>query len=128
MASSADDIAAEIMAQIPGDPKIREQVRDTAARGASFARIIAPVYHGTNTKEPPGTFRDSIHDEDRPDYKGMPAARIISNDPAAAYIEYGTGKTPEHATFAKTENYLNASEGGSGHATRPRGDFPGANR
>lgn len=104
--SSEAEIHAEIMAQIPTQVRDSGEARKVAREAAAYARSIAPVYQGKDTKRPAGTFRDSITDKDAPDVKGMPAAQIVSDDPAAQYIEYGTERTPEHGTFAKTRAHM----------------------
>ena len=106
---SSEYIKREILTAMRESPDIRKQMRDevlaVAQKGAAFARSIAPV-GGVREPDPfAGTFRDSIHAEEITKGRSgkLPAARIVSEDPAAVSIEYGTAKTPEHHTFADTE-------------------------
>lgn len=111
--STSFEIAAEIALLARKDLTIRTaegNPRQIAEEGTDYAQSIAPV--GTNRDPHPGSFRDSIHAEDIEDIDGMPAARIVSNHPAADYIEYGTSKTPEHGTFAATVIHMQQLEGG----------------
>jgi hypothetical protein len=106
---SADDIKQEILTAMREDPEIRKEMRAevlrVAQQGAAYARSIAPVGGATGPDPFAGTFRDSIHAEEITTGRAgkLPAARIISEDPAAVAIEYGTSRTPEHHTFADTE-------------------------
>lgn len=103
--SSVDDVLAEINAQVLEQRElIRGELHEFVDRGVDFAQSIAPV--GGAGDPHPGQFRDSIHGEDREDRRGLPAASIVSNLPTAGFIEFGTEKTPEHGTFAKTRSYL----------------------
>jgi hypothetical protein len=104
MGFSAAEVLAEITALAGHDPDLREQLDKTVAAGVKYAQSIAPV--GNDDDPHPGQFRDSIHSLPIPDVKGMPAGRIESDDPNGGYIEFGTDKTPEHGTFAKTRVYL----------------------
>lgn len=63
-----------------------------AERVAATARDIAPVGHEDEPDDEPGRFRDSIHTE---------GTRVVSDDPAAAYIVFGTSRTPPHDTFRR---------------------------
>jgi hypothetical protein len=104
-----EEIKQEILTAMRADPEIRKEIRgevlDVARKGAAYARSIAPVGGATEPDPFAGTFRDSIHAEEITTGRAgkLPAARIVSEDPAAVAIEYGTSKTPEHHTFADTE-------------------------
>jgi hypothetical protein len=112
MANSTDtEIAAEIVADLTRDEEIRSLPRVVADKAAKYAKSIAPV-GGTVSEDPhPGAFRDSIGSRDIPEVHGMPAAQVYSDLEAALYIEYGTSRTPEHATFAKTADHFKNVEG-----------------
>ncbi len=67
--------------------------------GVREAKAVAPV--GDPATDPTsGEFRDSIHVEEVETPAGI-EIRIASNDPAAAYIEYGTHDTPAHGTLRR---------------------------
>jgi hypothetical protein len=111
-----EEIKQEILTAMREAPEIRKQIReevlDIAKKGAAYARSIAPV-GGSKGPDPfAGTFRDSIHAEEITKGRAgkLPAAQIISEDPAAVAIEYGTSHSPEHGTFAATEVAM-AAEG-----------------
>ncbi len=105
MSSSVPEVLAEIEAQVRlQQAEIRVDFSAIVGRGVAYAHSIAPI--GVKNDPHPGQFRDSIHSEDLPDVDGLPAARILSDDENAGYIEFGTVKTPEHGTFAKTRVYL----------------------
>lgn len=103
MGSSAADIQAEIerMIRTNGADEMREANRKLSAEAAAYARSIAPV--GDSSDQHAGQFRDGIHDVAIPDRKGLPASQVRSDTPGAESIEYGTSRTPEHGTFARTE-------------------------
>ena len=111
---NAEDIKQQILTAMREDPEIRREVRrevlEVAQRGAAYARSIAPV--GGADDPQAGTFRDSIHAEEITKGRAgkLPAAKIVSEDPAAIAIEFGTSTHREHGTFAATEQML-ASEG-----------------
>lgn len=110
MGSSAAEIQALLAAKAAEAPEVREHLDQVIDSGVSFARGTAPV--GESAKDPhPGQFKNSIHSADIPDVHGMPAGRIVSDDPNAGYIEFGTEKTPEHGTFAQTRVYLESEFG-----------------
>ena len=105
-----EEIKQIILTACREDPEIRKEIREevkrVAEKGAEYARSIAPV---GGTDDPfAGTFRDSIHVEEITKGRAgkLPAASIVSDDPAAVPIEYGTARTPEHGTFGKTEDFL----------------------
>ena len=104
MASSATEIAAILTEKLHTDgyAHLKEQNRALAAQAAEYARSIAPIGGDTGPDPHPRPFRAAIHGEAAPDRKGLPASRIRSDDDNSSYIEYGTSKTPEHGTFAKT--------------------------
>ena len=107
MASSSEsEIEAEIKRQIPQEkPKIENELLKLARDGVAYAKSIAPVHDpqtAKNKKRKPGTFRDAFRAVAIKDYKGMPAAQIVNDDPVSQFIEYGTEDTPEHAVLAKT--------------------------
>lgn len=101
MSSSAAEIQAAIEADLAELEEIKTGQKRVAEAGAEYAKSIAPV--------DTGTFRNSITAEE---VDGKWA--IVSDDPAASYIEYGTEYTPEHATFARTADHVdNIAEIGS---------------
>jgi hypothetical protein len=107
VASTAAEILAEIRAAIATQAAPREEVRtgvdDYAREVADYARSIAPVYDGPARPDvTSGAFRDSIHAEKASDHDGMPAARVVSESPIAALLEFGTSKMEKRPTFAKT--------------------------
>lgn len=93
--SSASEIRAEIerAVRMQKPPEIKQGVDDQVDKMVNFAQAIAP--------ELTGKYRESIHAETQPNISGLPARRIVSDDPKAPYLEYGTSDTPEFATFAK---------------------------
>jgi hypothetical protein len=115
----AGEIVAEIIAKIHAGDEIRSWPRHVADAAAEYARSIAPVYGGEHSLATQtirgipqaGTFRDSIYSCDAPDYHGLPAAQVRSDLRESSYIEYGTARTPEHATFAKTAAHFNHVQG-----------------
>lgn len=113
MASSAAEIAAAIEAEARKSPEARAEMRKgvqkEASEGVEFGKGIAPV--GDDRDPHPGQFRDSIHAEDAPDKDGLPAAKIVSDDPTASFKEWGTSRTPEHGTFAQIAAHLGATTG-----------------
>jgi|SRR5215472_9646219 len=106
--SSAAEIADEMFQKLSEDEQkqdLKEKLQPIVDYGVNLAKSLAPV--GGPSDPLSGTFRDSIHSKELPDRKyHMPAMAIVSDDPAAVHIEYGTSKTPEHGTFAKTEQAL----------------------
>jgi hypothetical protein len=109
--STAAEWVAEIAAQIPEQRTIQRWPKIVADAAAEYARSIAPVGGAVSRDRHPGEFRDSIKSEDAPDHDGLPAARVVSDLRQASYIEYGTARTPEHATFAKTVAHFNNVQG-----------------
>jgi hypothetical protein len=71
--------------------EIRAAQERAAARVAETARQIAPVGDPAEDDHP-GQFQESIHAE---------GTHVVSDDPAAAFIVYGTTDTPPHDTFAR---------------------------
>jgi hypothetical protein len=106
MGSSAADIYAMLMEKAAKAPEVREHVDQVVDSGVKFARGNAPVGTAAGRDPHPGQFRNSIHSDAIPDVHGMPAGRIVSDDPNAGFIEFGTERTTEHGTFAKTQVYL----------------------
>jgi hypothetical protein len=90
------------MTQREAYDQLKTANRELAAKAAAYAQSIAPIGGAVSADPHPGQFRDSIHDEQAPDRKGLPASRVRSDDDGAAAIEFGTSRTPEHGTFAKT--------------------------
>jgi len=127
---SPHDIARDIIQRAPveGREEISRYTDDVVNRAVDYAKSIAPVWPGEESQgRQPGTFRDSIYgevyyggeaDTSHPvraniggeGGKGEPAGAIISDDPKAPFIEFGTAKTPEHGTFAKTAAHFNDLE------------------
>jgi hypothetical protein len=106
MASDAAEVAAVITTELDAQEALRSLPRAVADKAADYARSIAPV-GGTVSEDPhPGAFRDSIGSRDIDDVGGRPAAQVFSDLDVASYIEYGTARTPEHATFAKTADHF----------------------
>ena len=72
---------------------VQKACKSAAEDVATRARDIAPV--SDDPSDPtPGSFRDSIHAEDSDE-----GARVVADDPAAVYIEFGTAKDPPHGTL-----------------------------
>lgn len=86
------------MAELERSPEVAAMLQLRAEIVASEAKAIAPV--GSDRDPHPGQFRDSIS-SDLAEARGLPAGRVYSDDPAAAYIIAGTSDTPAHDTFAK---------------------------
>jgi ABC-type Fe3+-hydroxamate transport system substrate-binding protein len=77
------------------DPSLVALLEEKAKQVADTAQSIAPT--GSDDDPHPGRFRDSIHAEGN---------KVVSDDPAALYIEMGTIDTPPHLTLhiaAETE-------------------------
>jgi hypothetical protein len=109
MTSTAADIEAEIRAQLPEEIElsgVAEQVHAKALEVAEYARSIAPVYEGRDPRAKSGEYRDSIHVEEIPEHRGLPAEQVITRDFKAHWIEFGTAKWPEHAVFAQTAEHF----------------------
>lgn len=108
MASNADEIHEKLLAEIRESAELQDNVDIAAQQAAAYARSIAPV---GATKDPhPGRFRDSIHSVVAPNDKyGLPRGRVVSDDPAASFIEFGTQYTEEHGTFAQTAAHFQGS-------------------
>jgi hypothetical protein len=71
------------------------EMRAKAEIGVAVAKAVAPV--GDPATDPTsGRFRDSIHVKQ----EGV-EVQIASDDPVAAYIEFGTEDTPAHATLRR---------------------------
>lgn len=110
MAHTEIQIAAEIRALMPVEG-IHEEVLRVAREAAEYARSIAPVYHGDDSRAKPGSYRDSIHAEETEPKRTegfevpMPAARVITRSPVANLLEFGTSKMQEAATFTQTANH-----------------------
>jgi hypothetical protein len=79
---------AEFRAAIDS-PELNQAKLELAEKVKDYWKSIAP--------EDTGAYRDSIHIE-----IGADAVRVVADDEAASYIEFGTSDTPEFATRAKT--------------------------
>jgi|SRR5215472_2498393 len=113
--TNRDDVLDEIVEQVETVEEVRDEIIEyednIVEEAVTYAKSIAPVWAGQESQgRHPGTFRDSIRGERTDDKDGMPAAMLISEDEKAAFIEYGTAKTPEHGTFAKTAAHFNDLE------------------
>jgi hypothetical protein len=119
MADSAEEIRAKLLADIRESDELHDNVDVAAQQAAAYAKSIAPV---GATKDPhPGRFRDSIHSVVAPNDKyGLPRGRVVSDDPAASFIEFGTQYTAEHATFAQTAAHFQGSGTDFGKVQDPR--------
>lgn len=105
--ASSSDIEAEIRRKISepeSKAEIARQAKAFADEGVAYAQSIAPV--GGEGDPHAGAFRDSIHAATGEPVDGLPTYQIRSDDPEANIIEYGSVNSPEHATFAKTAEYL----------------------
>jgi hypothetical protein len=105
MASSAAQIQAAIVMgaherKVYGE--LKEANHKLLENAIGYAKDIAPVGGTVSDDQHPGQFRDSIVGKELPDRKGLPASQMRSDDDGAASIEFGTSRTPEHGTFAKT--------------------------
>lgn len=80
---------AEIDAAIADMPELLPAKVKLAEKAAEYWRRIAPVETGQ--------YRDSIHVEVRGE-----KVRVVADDEAATYIEFGTNDTPEFAPRSKT--------------------------
>ena len=84
-----------------------------------YGKEIAPVFadRPPHRSEPedgePGSYRDSIHSINR----GLSRRRIQSDDPKAAWIEYGTSHMPEYGVFGKMSEHF----GGDGEVVSDEG-------
>jgi hypothetical protein len=106
VASDEAEVAAVIIADLEADEALRSLPRAVADKMSDYAKSIAPV-GGTVSVDPhPGAFRDSIGSRDIDEVGGRPAAQVFSDLDVASFIEYGTSKTAEHATFAKTADHF----------------------
>lgn len=103
--------AAEIFAAIEADAREHEAGLDAenaqlANDAAEYARGIAPVGAEGVGDPHPGRFRDSIGVRGMEADNGLPARQVYSDDETASYKEFGTARTPKHATFARTAEHF----------------------
>jgi hypothetical protein len=111
MPNTEMSIVAEIMALMPVD-EIKEEVNKLAREAAEYARSIAPVYHGDDSRAKPGAYRESIHAEETEPrhsegFEGvMPTARVITRSPIANLLEFGTKKMKEFGVFTQTADHF----------------------
>lgn len=84
----------ELIALLKQQPEVIEAEKQLAQEAVDFAQSIAPVETGA--------YRDSIHVS----VNGTKVA-MVSADPKAHWIEYGTERMQESAVFARTEEEIN---------------------
>lgn len=80
-----------LLAELERGQALKEELHRAAERIASTARQIAPVGDPAEDDQP-GQFRDSIHAE---------GTQVVSDDPAAVFIIFGTSRTPPHDTLRR---------------------------
>lgn len=81
-----------VVGRIEQSAAMREALRHTAAQVADTARAIAPVGTPDEPDDNPGRFQASIRAED---------TAVVSDDPAARFIIFGTSRTPPHDTLMR---------------------------
>jgi len=122
------ELEAEILTKLKADEEIRRKTKDFAEEVRDYARrrALEDMDKGYAT----GEFVASIEIERRRNLKGQfeagPQWRVVSHDPKANLLEYGTGDdapdthspwgrhtpTPEYATFAKTSFHYGGTPDG----------------
>lgn len=80
-----------LLAELARSAEVEEACRRAAEKVAETARDIAPVGSGPDD-EHPGQFRDSIHAE---------GTTVVSDDPNAVPIIFGTSHSPPHDTLRR---------------------------
>lgn len=111
MASSAAEIYEQIMdASREETSGLDDENEKLAEAMAEYAKSIAPVGTQLTGDQHPGTFRDSFYvKENGTTNEGLPRRQVGSSDPTASFKEFGTAKTPKHATMARTAEYFNTA-------------------
>lgn len=100
MASSLQEIMAEIKRKAAMQPRVKTYGLDIALQGLDYAEKISP--------ERTGDFKNawSVR-EFPPRFEGdTPLFQLQNDDDAAVSIEYGTKNTPAHHTMASTRTYM----------------------
>lgn len=109
---SASELEREILVQARNQAETEEKLREFAGEVRDFARSISPVDTGAYA----AAWRV---DNRRRTVNGMPAVRVVNNDPKANMIENGTGQgeprgqggsSPEFAIRAKTAARFGGTE------------------
>lgn len=83
MSSSADDIAAQILALAAQQSEVEEQLDKFAEEVRDYWRSVSPVDEGE--------YAASVQVKKLKPVKGMPARRVEATDYKAHWIEFGTG-------------------------------------
>lgn len=83
--------APNLLSDVERSARVAAARRRAAEQVAETARAIAPV-GDPSEDETPSSFRDSIRAED---------TRVVSDDPAAPYIIFGTSRTPPYDTLMR---------------------------
>lgn len=110
---------ADVARAMVESPTVRAGVKSKAADMQEFWQSIAPVFdpvRGRRKAPPhgqPGEYRDSIHVE----MLKSGAARVITTDYRAEWIEFGSAHMPEYAPATKTAEHF----GGDGPKTMSSG-------
>lgn len=81
-----------VITKLEQSAAIAEACRRAAEKVAATARAIAPVGTPDQPDDEPGRFQASIHAE---------GTAVVSDDPAARYIIFGTSRTPPHDTLMR---------------------------
>lgn len=104
MASSLQDIMAEIRRKAAMQPRLKTETHELAMKGLDYATKISPV----GDDEHAGDFRDAWSVVDYPPrFEGdAPVSQLKNNDDGAVSIEYGTHDTPPHHTLMSTKVYM----------------------
>jgi hypothetical protein len=87
-----------VLEEIAHGPEMVHVLGERAETAAALAQATAPV--GSGDDPHPGQFRDSIKAASGTDIRGA-YGRVLTDDPAGAYIEFGTSDTPAHATIRR---------------------------
>jgi hypothetical protein len=102
--------ADEIDEALESDPEVAEAVLELAEAAAEYWRSIAPVgdAHDPNA----GKYRDSIRVEvdENSSLKSGNQVYVLTDDPIANLIEYGSAHNPEFACRARTEDQFSGTE------------------
>lgn len=100
------------------DPVLAAALYEKGQNVVEYAKSIAPVgdpKRNRNRKEHPGTYRDSIQGEFHMSPTRM-TYRILSRDPKAYWIEYGSKNNPKMAVLRRALDHAFGFGGASGTA------------
>lgn len=90
------------------DPILAAALLEKGQEAVEYAKSIAPVGDqnlNRNKKEHPGTYRDSIQGEFHVGPTRM-SYRIVSRDPKAYWIEYGSKNNPKLAILRRALDHV----------------------